>query len=262
MLFKKILQLTEDPADGKFNIKEGAIGSNGYGFVFRDENFMSNYLQVSYSSKFHCLGSMRRFANRYEKEGTFTLSNGSLEDTEEYDMKLIGAVKTLVPTIKTGGAEWLFGVWLFTVTPNGLRFPMNLYYGPTRLGLGGWDYEGKKSLLKNLKNITEPKDYPLELQKIVNYNPFELSRNDKEELAEALELALRQVPISDFYGFYANDNGYLIMGIRNKKPFVEYITTEYTPTLHDIKCLSLGLDEAEADKLYSEIISSIENHWS
>jgi len=259
-MFNKILQLAEDSAKGTDNIKEGAIGSNGYGFVFRDEEIMSKHLQIGGSSKFYELGSMRRFGREYQKTGKFKIPNNSYENATEFDMVLAGAIKTLIPTLKTGGDEELFSAWVFVITPEGLKFPINLYYGVTRLALGGWDYMKSKKMFQNISDFPEIHDFPQKLKKIVNTNPFELSLLEKEDLAEALELALRKVPLTDFHGFYAFDHGIRIMGVREKEPFDEYITSDYKPKLELFKLF--WPDEEEAEELYKELETLRKNNWN
>ena len=59
MRIKQLVQLVTDAVGGKDNFKEGAVGSNGYGFVFRDLKSNVSYITNTNSHKYCEAGSNR-----------------------------------------------------------------------------------------------------------------------------------------------------------------------------------------------------------
>lgn len=73
------------------------------------------------------------------------------------------------------------------------------------------------------------KDFLQSFQGFQNLELVDISFTDEQlnELAEALELALKKVPVSDFEGRYWNDeNGAMRMGIKSGVPFMEDVEEE------------------------------------
>ena len=105
---------------------------------------------------------------------------------EYYDLSLIGSIKTLVPTLKFGGNyEHLFEVWMFVKTPNHKQFPATIYYGTSGLSIGGWDPDFAHRLTNDDRYLSI---FPEEIKSEINFTPHNLSRDEKEALAEAIEL--------------------------------------------------------------------------
>jgi len=131
----------------------------------------------------------------------------TLEDTE-YDFFYGASLKTLLPTIKFGGDESLFHVWMFVKTPEGYMFPATFYYGPSGTSIGGW-------LLYKAEKV-----FPPEFFSLINFSPFDLSHDELDAFVEAIELSLKMVPMTDYYGVSRGDHGYTIMGVKNGKPYL------------------------------------------
>jgi len=220
MFFNHLLRLAKDAAGGIDNIGQGAIGTDGYGFVFRDKDYMEKYVEVYHSSKFQSLGSMREFMEMFKKDMKSAFK--SIDDIDALqDVYLIGSIKTLVPTMNFGGPDVLFSVWVFIITPEGYRFPASLYYGPSRLAFGGWSEEKRF--------FDDQREFPKEFTSIINCNPFALSELELEELSEALELSLRKVPTTPFFGMHRPEYDYMLIGISEdeKKPYIVPVEKEY-----------------------------------
>jgi len=67
---RKILTLVENAASGIDNLQEGAVGSSGFGFLFRDvrdEKYLPKGIKFCGGGKIYNLGSMKEFAIEYEK---------------------------------------------------------------------------------------------------------------------------------------------------------------------------------------------------
>lgn len=218
-----LIKLVSSAARGIDNIKEGAVGSNGYGFVFRnfDCNSLDSFLIGDGSSKFCSIGIYKHL---YNKSLKFQVTTRDLEELYNYNIKLDlhfgGALKTLVPDIKFGEDDSLFEVWMFVKTPQSKMFPATLYYGHSGASIGAWSPDYPAFL------FTEGKDFPQEFKAIINFNPFDFSDMEKEEFIEALEFSLAKVPVSDFEGTFQHDFGNDLMGLRSGKPFVIPLTKE------------------------------------
>jgi hypothetical protein len=81
--------------------------------------------------------------------------------------------------------------------------------------LGGWDSEIYDEI------------FPKRIYKLINGSPFDFTKDELEALIEALECALKKVPISDFYGVYHHDFGKILMGVRFGVPFIVEMGYEY-----------------------------------
>ena len=223
MDIEELLDIVSEAADGKDDIEKAAVGFQGYGFIFRDP-FNSNelFITVKSSGKFCAVGSDREFIKDYLKDKIKSAEQFLSYDTN-YDILLAGSLKTLLPSLKFGGDEILFFVWMFVKTPDDQRFPATFYYGPSGAALGGWhseDYE-KKDI------------FPENFSKLINFSPFDFTEDQLDALVEALECALRKVPVSDFYGVYQHDLGNALMGVQADTPFIFELGYEYDKT--DIK---------------------------
>ncbi len=225
----KIIELAKEAANGKDNFKEGAVGSNGYGFVFRAADVNpspSNPYIFSVSSQKLCgAGAQRDFLERVEGnslsqkfETIRNISHGKISQVDlfryerNFDLRLAGSVKTLVPDLWFGGYERVFDVWMFAVTPEGHMFPATLYWRQSGLSFGAWASYGMSYFLKE-------RFFPEDFVNLINFTPFESSDEELNLFLDALEFALKKVPVSDFWGVNLADYGYVYIGIKNGVPF-------------------------------------------
>ncbi len=254
MKVNHLIKLVSEVADGQDNFKEGAIGFNGYGFVFKklDHNSQDSFIIGDGSSKLCSVGA---FKGIYKK---FTARQGSLEsprDLLNYDPKndlyFGGALKTLVPKTEFGGYESLFHIWMFVKTPKGQMFPATFYYGQSGTSVGAWSSNYRVFLFAEARRL------PKEFEAIVNFTPFDFSHTELEEFIEALELALDKVPISDFEGVYKHDLGRKSMGLKSGRPFVKYLKKEKK----EIRTWSYSIKgNDEASSLNSDFIDIMIDH--
>ena len=136
MRIEQLIEIATKTAKGKDNFEEGAVGSNGYGFVFKDPNSKIKYITDIYSHKYCEAGSMRAVVKNWEKFKDFRalkeLSNGIWDD-----LLLVGSLKSLVPNLQFGGFS-LFDAWMFVRTPKRRMFPATFYWAQSGLSIGGW----------------------------------------------------------------------------------------------------------------------------
>ena len=97
-----LVQLVSGAAKGKDNFKEGAIGFNGYGFVFKDyDNKYKNSFTITTGSSKLC--SFGAFKNIYKKFMLIKNKKLSLEKLMMHDPKVDlyfgGALKYLIPEL-------------------------------------------------------------------------------------------------------------------------------------------------------------------
>jgi hypothetical protein len=208
MRTEELLELVTYAAKGFNIIERGVVGSNGYGFLFQDPN--NSPFKTSYSSKIFSLNLDIIQLWEFKKHSRKDILN-YMDNEEKQNMLIAGRIKTLCPTLKFGGHEILFEVWMFVRIPDERCFPATLYYGPSGLGLGGW---------KSFEDDSGEKIFPPDFESIINYNPFDLSKNELIQLVDALNNALNIVPISDFYGMYVHDFGQSLMGVKFGRPFI------------------------------------------
>jgi len=206
---KELLKLLEDTAEDKVDYKGKVIHFQGYSFIFRNPYIKprESYINVKFSSKVTSAGFWRKVI-MYSLENLDkikTLNDINLEDTK-LDYIFGGSLRTLVPTLKFGGDEVLFDVWMFVKTPEGYMFPATFYYGKSGTSLGGWRIDRAKEA------------FPPEFYSIINFSPFNFTPNELDAFVEALELSLKMVPVTDYYGIYYGENGYTLMGARDNKP--------------------------------------------
>jgi len=220
---ENLLKLVSEAADGKDDFKEGAIGFNGYGFVFRDYDYNSknSFIIGDGSSKLCSIGAFKDiYKKSIEHDRTLEGLERLLKHDRKSDFCFGGALKTLIPKTEFGGYEQLFHVWMFVKTPKGQMFPATFYYGQSGTSIGGWSPDYRVFL------FAEERTFPQEFESIVNFSPFNFSEVELEEFIEALELALVKVPVSDFEGVYEHDLGRRLMGISSGKPFVKSLENE------------------------------------
>ena len=168
------------------------------------------FTHVKFSSKVTPAGFWRKII-KYSMEHLQeikSINDINLEDTE-YDFCYGAFLKTLLHTLKFGGDRSLFDVWMFVKTPEGYIFPATFYYGPSGTSVGGWD-------LQDAKEVFPPNFYS-----IINFSPFSFSHDELVEFVEILELSLKMVPMTDYYGVSLGDHGYTIMGVKNGEPYLK-----------------------------------------
>ncbi|MFX0058056.1 MAG: hypothetical protein ACFE8J_07125 [Candidatus Heimdallarchaeota archaeon] len=201
---------------GEDNLEQGAVGYYGYGFVFRDYKHSAEpYIVTRHSSKVCGVGAYFGITEKVLQLDKIKDINELVRYDEKYDCLYGGALKTLLPTLEFGGNEFLFDVWVFVKTPDGKQFPATFYYGPSGTGFGGWHYE--------MYEVIFPKSFT----HLINASPFDFDKNELEGLSEAIECALKKVPLSDFYGVYHHDLGNCLMGLKGKVPFMIELGNEY-----------------------------------
>jgi hypothetical protein len=249
-----LIKLVSEAADGQDNFKQGVVGFNGYGFVFKKLDYISqdSFVIGDGSSKLCSIGA---FKDIYKKSVEIQNSLKSPKDLLNYnpknDLYFGGALRTLVPDMEFGGYEQLFHVWMFVKTPQGQMFPATFYYGQSGTSIGGWSPDYRVFL------FAEERTFPQEFELIVNFSPFNFSAVELEEFIEALELALDKVPVSDFEGVYEHDLGRESMGLRSGKPFVKYLKKEQK----EIETWSYSiLGNDEASNLNSDFIDIMIDH--
>ena len=210
----KLLVLVDQASEGKDNIEKGAVGSNGYGFVFKDTDCNIPYMTGILSSKFSSAGSFRIFNRMRENQNIFD----RMRENQKRDLLLAGSLKTLVPSLQFGGVEILFDAWMFVKTPDNKFFPATFYYGASGLSVGG-SSSNITDMLNKYEKESGAKIFPVELESIINFSPFNFLEEELNLFLDALEFALKKVPVSDFDGVYRHDLGDSYMGVRDGKPF-------------------------------------------
>ena len=220
MHIQELLHLVFETASGKDNIEKGAVGSNGYGFIFKNLDSDIPYVTIRGSSKAFGAGSHRNVVKNFRKIvklGKLKNFNDIYNIDPDYDLLLAGSVKTLVPTLKFGGIEELFDVWMFVKTPEGRMFPATFYYAQSGLSIGGWGCKDKKG--RYVCSYTGENVFPEDFEDVINFSPFEFTDFETNLFLDALEFALNKVPVSDFWGVKNHDLGNVIMGVSKDKPF-------------------------------------------
>ncbi len=250
----RLITLVSEAADGKDNFKEGAISFNGYGFVFKKLDYISqdSFVIGDGSSKLCSIGA---FKDIYKKSLEIQNPLKSPKDLLNYnpknDLYFGGALRTLVPDMEFGGYESLFHIWMFVKTPRGKMFPATFYYGQSGTSIGGWSPNFRVFL------FAEERTFPQEFDSIVNFSPFNFSAIELEEFIEALELALDKVPVSDFEGVYEHDLGRESVGLKLGKPFVKYLEKKQK----EIETWSYSIKgNDEASNLNSDFIDIMIEH--
>ncbi len=221
---KEILRLLNATSEDKVNFKDKVISFQGYSFMFRDPYLKSqdSYVTGKFSSKFSSVGFWSDII-KYSLENLNKIKNLNdlnLEDTK-HDFLYGGSLKTLVPSLKFGGDEVLFDVWILVKTPEGFIFPATLYYGKTGTSLGGWYIDDAKEV------------FPPEFFSLINFSPFDFAPEERNAFIEALELSLKMVPVTDYYGICKGENGYTIMGVKDGKPYLKELGWVYDEVKED-----------------------------
>ena len=221
----EFLKLLEGPTEDKIVYEKSVIHFQNYSFLFRNPYIKprDSYVTVKFSSKFSSAGIWREVI-KYSMENLDkikSLDELNLEDTKQ-DFLYGGALKTLLPTLKFGGYETLFEVWMFVKTPEGYMFPATFYYGQSGTSFDGWRLDEAKKV------------FPTEFYSIINFSPFNFKPNELDAFIEALELSLKMVPVSDYYGIYKGDYGYVAMGVRNGQPYYDELGWVFDEVKGDI----------------------------
>lgn len=207
----ELLRLLAGSIEDKVLYEKSVIHFQNYSFLIRDPyiNPRDSYIHVKFSSKFSSAGIWRKIIRDSigNLDKVKSLDELNLEDTIQ-DFLYGGSLKTLLPTLKFGGHETLFEVWLFVRTPEGYMFPATFYYGQSGTSLAGWR-------IHVLKEI-----FPLEFCSLINFSPFSFKSNELNAFIEALELSLKMVPISDYFGIYESDKGNCLMGVKDNRPYM------------------------------------------
>ncbi len=204
-----LLKLLDSTTEDKVNFKDKVIHFQGYSFIFRDPFLepRESYVEVIHSGKFSSAGFWRKVIKVSLKnlDKIESLNELDLEDTK-LDFLYGGSLKSLMPTLRFGGDEDLFAIWMFVKTPEGCIFPATFYYGKSGTSLGGWHLDDAKQV------------FPPEFFSIINFSPFDFTPDELDAFIEALELSLKMVPVGDYYGIYKGDNGYVLMGAKDNRP--------------------------------------------
>ncbi len=191
MIDKELLKLVMLSANGKDDIEKGTIGHGGYGFVLRDQDFFKEFSEEIFNYDFYRIGVEIGDQHSLSKD----MKNGKFEmDQLEYysliNALMIGSLKTLLPNIKfldANDSDILLTVWVIIKTPEGKIFPVIYHYDRYRMAFG------------NLGSREEfCKKYPL----ICNYDPKNLSEEERFKLADAFEFALRKIHPTDYRTIY------------------------------------------------------------
>lgn len=199
-----LLELVSKATKGVDNLAKGAVGYNGFGFIFKGLDSNLSYVKSIDSSRFCTLSFNRDLEKIKEVYPYFDF------DEQKYEILLGSTLKKLIPTIQYGGIESLFDVWMFVRTPDGRQFPATFYYGQSGAALGGW---------QSYKDDSGKDIFPKEFEALINFNPFQFTKKELGILVQALENSLRKVPLSDYYGVFKHDTGNTLMGVSLKKPF-------------------------------------------
>ncbi len=216
MSIKEILCLGKQAAGGKDNLTEGAVGFAGFGFVFWDLSHIAEIFSLEYTSGICRLGTTRELLKAWDN-GNLRKHDNILDYSydQAQDLYYVGAIKTLVPSLKFGGDELLFEVGMLVNTPKGEIFPATFYWGVGGLTIGGWKQDPLRNFIM-LQNIGQT----------IKFNPIKFTNDDIEKLTEAIQLALQKVPITDFEGVYWGDLGRFRMGIKSNSPFITQIPVD------------------------------------
>ena len=209
---KKLLELMDNTTEDGVDIDKKVIHFQGYTFIFRDHDFKlrESYVVIKFSSKVTSAGFWRKIIKSSMKnlQEVKSINDINLEDTK-YDLCYGASLKTFFPALRFGGDDLLFFVWMLVRTPEGYIFPATFYYGPSGTSIGGW-------LLYKAEKV-----FPPEFFSIINYSPFNLPNDQIDAFVEALELSLKIVPVTDYYGVVHSDHGYTIMGVKDGSPYLK-----------------------------------------
>lgn len=196
----EILDLLSQASKGIDNIERGTIGYEGYSFVIRNvDDFREIYEPFRYQT-YELVGDMHNIA-KDKREGKFDFRG--LYRYDEINALLIGSLKTILPSLKfwdVKESDTLFEAFLIVKTPEGKLFPLIYYYDRYRMALGTCEINSVNS-------------------EIFNFDPRKLSQEERFNLAEAFENALRKVPLTDYKTIYPGHDEPWHIGVINGKPF-------------------------------------------
>lgn len=204
---KEIIGLAKLASKGIDDIANGVIGFDGYGFVFRDITYIEKKMKIeTYYTPLIDIGKMRYIMK--------ALKNG--KEIHEYELLgfdlnllLTASVKTLVPDLKLGLGDTFFITWMLVKSPYGEIFPANFYYDRNRMAIG----------CLNQKFVNKNTDIPNEFAEIFIFNPYNLSEDEREELAEAFESAIKKVPRTDFKAVFSGHDYYYDVEVDHGLPY-------------------------------------------
>ncbi len=128
----------------------------------------------------------------------------------DYDLKLIGSLKTFLPKLEFGGGDDLFFAWMFVKTPDGREFPAEISFYNLSLKFSGWSNFPKEEYLDH---------FPKELQGLINFSPHDFSEVELDLLIKSLEKGLSSIPPLDYEAIYKTETGDLFIGLKNGVPF-------------------------------------------
>ncbi|MFX1377150.1 MAG: hypothetical protein ACFFA0_15195 [Promethearchaeota archaeon] len=214
MRYKDLVKLVLNIIKDKDNLSKGSIGFNGYGFVFRDIKDISLNFNPNYSSQICSVGTVRKFLCDLNQDSDSNIFYRHYDMSS--DLIYISAIKTLVPSLKSGTNDLLFEVWMLVKTPEKRIFPAIFYYGRSRLAIGGWN-------LDIIKSLDDEFDFPNDLKKFINFNPFNLNEKEKNSLGIALESALHKIPFSNFDAKFSDDYGEYFLSFNEGVPIFRRI---------------------------------------
>jgi WD40 repeat protein len=165
------------------------------------------------------LSSIGSYFNSFQKFiDSRKLDNGYNIDLLNYDLDLdltlIGALKTLIPSLKLGGFERLFEVLVIVKTPNLFVFPIIFHFGPSGLAFDSW-HSKKVDILREI--FTDGFDPSLVV------NPFSLKEDSIRILQKIFIESFRRIPYSNYKFIYRNDQGRFIISYNNQKFSIKLI---------------------------------------
>jgi len=200
---EKLETLALNASNGKDNLKEAALGCNGYGFIFRDPfECEEPYITLEGSSKLCSMDLSKDQILKILENNELTVSDLDFQD----GLLFLSHLKTVFPKLKVGGDEMLFNIWAFIRTKNGKQFPIVIYSAQSGIAIGAWE--------------TYNKNFHDNFKSILNSTPFNFSENELQELVEAIKIVIRKLPLADYCGFYQDDTGKFMIGVKKGEPFI------------------------------------------
>ena len=239
MIVDSLKLLVSNASIGIDNFNKSTVGSNGYGFIYKNHRTEKLPFITRMGSGKVCgaganFGDFESFTSLEELKFDKLSDVGGLMRDIKHDLLLAGSLKTLLPDIEFGGDEQLFEAWMFVKTPKDQYFPATFYYGASGTSLGGWHSEDYKR-------------FPREIRDEFNFSPFDLDKDGLTGLIEAQIFALKKVPVSDFCGIYLHDLGNALMVVHDGRPLIMELGNNYGEYEVEIVLDYLGYD-FELDK--------------
>ena len=206
----KELELLEKAVHGQDSAQKAVVGFDGFGFLFKDFSVPNpSYVTGYLSSKLCAVGVFRTVLEKlYGDDYKLKSFDDFSLFRDKEDFYLFGSLKTLLPTLKFGGEQIFFQVWMLIMTPDSRIFPAKFYYGPSGTSLGAW------------RSHQYEKAFPKGVLSFFNYSPFDFSKSELCRLVDTFEFALGRVPVSDFHGIFQKDDVFVSMGLRDGKSFM------------------------------------------